>query len=91
MTVVLSSMTILNENGKITADIWDFSNDEKSSKNSLVKGGVEHFAFKNIVMSAAADNILNKKLRGGYAGMGVWFEDEYFKYFFSTLPQIAIN
>lgn len=84
-------MTIFNENGKITAEIWDFSNDEKSSKHPLVKGGVGHFVFKNIVMSAGADNILNKKWRGGYAGMGVRFEDEDFKYFFSMLPKISIN
>jgi len=47
-SVVLSSMTILNENGKITADIWDFFNDEKSSKDPHVKVGIEHFVFKNI-------------------------------------------
>ena len=53
-------MTILNENGKITADIWDFSYNEKSSKNPLVKVGIEHFVFKNIVMNTGADNILKK-------------------------------
>ena len=81
-----------NDNGgRITADIWDFSNDEKSSKNPHVKVGVEHFVFKNIFMSAGADNILNKKWRGGYVGMGVRFEDEDFKYLFGTLPKISTN
>ena len=42
-------------------------------------------------MSAGVDNILNKKWRGGYAGMGVRFEDEDFKYFFGMLPKISIN
>lgn len=81
-----------NDNrGRVTADIWDFSNDEKSSKNPHVKVGVEHFVFKNIFMSAGADNILNKKWLGGYVGMGVRFEDEDFKYLFGTLPQIPTN
>jgi len=43
------------------------------------------------LMSAGADNILNKKWRGGYVGMGVRFEDEDFKYLFGTLPKISIN
>jgi len=52
---------------------------------------VEHFVFKNIFMSAGADNILNKKWLGGYVGMGVRFEDEDFKYLFGTLPKIPTN
>lgn len=78
-----------DERGKITTDIWDFSNEEKSSKNPHVKVGVEHFIFKNIFLSAGVDNILNKKWRGGYVGAGVRFEDEDFKYLFGTLPKIS--
>jgi hypothetical protein len=89
--VILSSMTILSENGKISADIWDFSNDGKSPKNPHVKVGMEHFVFKNIFMSEVADNILNKKWRGGYAGIGMRCEDEDFKYLFGTLLQIPTN
>jgi phospholipid/cholesterol/gamma-HCH transport system substrate-binding protein len=77
------------DRGKITADAWDFSNDEKNSKNPHVKVGVEHFIFKKIFLSAGADNVLNSKWRGGYVGMGVRFEDEDFKYLFSTLPRIT--
>jgi hypothetical protein len=58
-------MTILNKNGKITADIWYFFNDEKSANNPHVKVGVEHFSFNNMLLSAGADNILSKKWRGG--------------------------
>ena len=43
------------------------------------------------LMSAGADNILNKKWRGGYVGMGVRFEDEDIKYLFGTLPKISTN
>lgn len=77
-----------DEKGKITADIWDFSNDEKSSKNPHVKVGVEHFIYNKLFLSAGVDNILNKKWRGGYVGAGVRFEDEDFKYLFGTLPKI---
>lgn len=81
-----------NDNkGRVTADIWDFSNDEDSSKNPHGKVGVEHYVFKNIFMSAGADNIFNKKWFGGYVGMGVRFEDEDFKYLFGTLPKIPTN
>ncbi|PKL51577.1 MAG: hypothetical protein CVV37_05755 [Nitrospira bacterium HGW-Nitrospira-1] len=77
-----------DDRGRITTDIWDFSNDEENAKNPHIKVGVEHFIFKNIFLSAGADNILNKKWRGGYVGMGVRFEDEDFKYLFGTIPKI---
>jgi len=76
------------DKGKITTDIWDFSNDEESSGNPHLKVGVEHFIFKKLFLSAGVDNILNKKWRGGYVGAGVRFEDEDFKYLFSALPKI---
>ena len=44
--VVLSSMTILNENAKITGD---FSNDEKNSKKPYVKAGLKHSIFKKFL------------------------------------------
>lgn len=78
-----------NERSKITADIWDFSNDEEDSKSPHVKAGVEHFIFKNIFLRAGADNIFNKKWRGAYFGMGFRFEDEDFKYLLSTLPRVS--
>jgi phospholipid/cholesterol/gamma-HCH transport system substrate-binding protein len=77
-----------DDRSRITADAWDFSNDEKNSKHPHVKVGVEHFIFKKIFLSAGADNILNNNWRGGYVGMGVRFEDEDIKYLFGTLPRI---
>jgi phospholipid/cholesterol/gamma-HCH transport system substrate-binding protein len=79
------------DRGRITSDIWDFSNDQKDSKNPHVRVGVEHFIFKNLFLHAGADNILNKKWRGGYAGMGVRFEDEDFKYLLGTVPKLSAN
>lgn len=77
-----------NDRGKVTTDVWDFSHDEEGAKSPHVKVGVDYFLFKNLFVSAGADNILNKKWRGGYAGVGLRFEDEDFKYLFGTMPSI---
>lgn len=79
---------LLKDKLKFTADIWDFSKDEAGSKNPHLKVGLDYFLFKNIFLSAGGDNLLNKKRRGAYAGAGVRFEDEDFKYLFGTLPKI---
>ncbi len=79
---------LLNDKAKITADIWDFSRDEEKAKNPHLRVGMDYFLFKNLFISAGADNILNKKWRGGYVGMGLRFEDEDFKYLLGTLPKI---
>lgn len=79
---------ILNDKGKITADVWDFSNDEEGSKSPHVRIGIDYFIFKNVFLTAGADNILNKKWRGAYIGAGLKFEDEDFKYLFGTVPKI---
>ena len=78
-----------NDRGKLTADIWDFSKDEEGAHSPHIRVGVDYFLFKNLFVSAGADNILNKKWRGGYAGVGVRFEDEDLKYLFGTLPRIS--
>jgi len=77
------------DKGKVTADIWDFSNDEEGARNPHVKIGVDYFLFKNLFISAGVDNVLNSKWRGGYAGVGLRFEDEDLKYLFGTLPSIS--
>ncbi|NCO68033.1 MAG: hypothetical protein COY75_10150 [Nitrospirae bacterium CG_4_10_14_0_8_um_filter_41_23] len=79
------------DRGKVTTDIWDFSNDEEGSKSPHVRVGVDYFIFKNLFVSAGADNILNKKWRGGYAGIGLRFEDEDFKYLFGTIPRVSLK
>lgn len=76
------------DKAKASVDIWDFSNDEEGAKNPHVKVGVDYYLFKNVFVTAGADNVLNKKWRGGYAGVGVRFEDEDFKYLFGNLPRI---
>ncbi|MBI4685376.1 MAG: MCE family protein [Nitrospirae bacterium] len=78
----------INDKAKLSADVWDFSNDEENAKNPHVRVGVDYFVFKNIFVSAGADNVLNKKWRGAYVGAGLKFEDEDFKYLFGTLPKI---
>jgi phospholipid/cholesterol/gamma-HCH transport system substrate-binding protein len=78
-----------NDKGKITADAWDFSNDEEGAKNPHVKIGIDYYLFKNLFVSAGADNIFSEKWRGGYAGVGLRFEDADLKYLFGTLPRIS--
>ena len=78
-----------NDRGKLVIDAWDFSNDEEEAKNPHLRAGVDYFIFKNLFISAGVDNIMNKKWRGGYAGMGMRFEDEDIKYLFGTLPRIS--
>jgi phospholipid/cholesterol/gamma-HCH transport system substrate-binding protein len=78
-----------NDKGKITADVWDFSGDEENAKSPHVKVGIDYYLFKNLFISAGGDNLLNEKWRGGYAGVGVRFEDEDLKYLFGTLPRIS--
>lgn len=73
---------------KVSADVWDFSSDEEGAKSPHVKVGADYFIFKNLFISGGVDNILNKKWRGGYIGVGLRFEDEDFKYLFGTVPRI---
>lgn len=77
------------DKGRITADVWDFSKDERDAKNPHVKVGVDYFVFRNLFLSAGADNVLNKKWSGGYVGLGLRFEDEDLKYLLGTLPKIS--
>ncbi|MBI4690272.1 MAG: MCE family protein [Nitrospirae bacterium] len=78
----------LSDKGKLSVDVWDFSRDEEGAKNPHAKVGIDYFIFKNIFLSAGADNILNKKWRGAYAGAGLRFEDEDLKYIFGSIPNI---
>jgi phospholipid/cholesterol/gamma-HCH transport system substrate-binding protein len=76
------------DKGRATIDIWDFSSDDEGAKNPHVRVGVDYYVFKNLFVSAGADNLLNDKRRGGYAGFGVRFEDEDFKYLMGSVPNI---
>ena len=79
---------LFNDKAKVSVDVWDFSNDEDEAKNPHAKVGVDYFIFKNVFLSAGADNIFNKKRRGAYVGAGLKFEDEDVKYLFGTIPKI---
>jgi phospholipid/cholesterol/gamma-HCH transport system substrate-binding protein len=74
------------DKGRAAIDIWDFSSDDEGAKNPHVRVGVDYYLFKNFFVSAGADNILNNKRRGGYAGVGVRFEDEDLKYLMGSVP-----
>jgi phospholipid/cholesterol/gamma-HCH transport system substrate-binding protein len=74
------------DKGRATIDIWDFSSDDEGAKNPHVRVGVDYFLFKNLFVSAGADNILNSKRMGGYTGIGVRFEDEDLKYLMGSMP-----
>ena len=76
------------DKGRAAVDIWDFSNDEEDSGNPHVRVGVDYYLFKNLFVTAGADNILSRKRRGGYAGVGVRFEDEDLKYLLGSMPSI---
>lgn len=73
---------------RFSADIWDFDSDEEGSNDPHLKFGFDYFVFKNLFVSVGADNILNERWRGGYAGLGLRIEDEDFKYLLGTLPSI---
>jgi phospholipid/cholesterol/gamma-HCH transport system substrate-binding protein len=75
-----------NDKIKLSADVWDFAKNEESATRPHVKVGLDYFLFKDIFVSAGIDNILNKKSRGGYVGVGVRFEDEDLKYLLGTIP-----
>ena len=78
----------LEDRLKLSADIWDFSNDEEDAKNPHLKIGLDYNFYRGLFISAGVDNILNSKWRGLFIGGGVRFEDEDFKYLFGTVPRI---
>lgn len=78
-----------NDRGKISADIWDFDNDEEHSNNPHLRIGIDYFLFRNLFITAGGDNLLNDEWRGAYAGVGLRIEDEDFKYLFGSLPRIS--
>ena len=77
------------DRGRVFVDAWDFPGDEQYATNPHVKTGLEYFLMKNIFVRAGGDNLLNKKWRGFFAGAGVRFEDEDFKYLLGSLPRVT--
>jgi phospholipid/cholesterol/gamma-HCH transport system substrate-binding protein len=78
----------LDDRLKLSADIWDFGNDEEGAKNPHLKIGIDYNIYNGLFISGGIDNILNSKWRGLFIGGGVTFEDEDFKYLFGTVPRI---
>ncbi|MDP2156699.1 MAG: MlaD family protein [Nitrospirota bacterium] len=68
-----------DDKGKITVDVWDFQKNEENAKTVHIKAGVSYFLFKNLFLSAGGDNLMSKRYRGGYVGMGVRFDEENFR------------
>ncbi|MBI5847671.1 MAG: MCE family protein [Nitrospirae bacterium] len=68
-----------NDKGKITVDVWDFQKNEENAKTVHVKAGVSYFLFRNLFLSAGGDNLMSKRYRGGYVGMGLRFDEQDFR------------
>ncbi len=81
----------LDDQLKVSADIWDFGNDEEYAKNPHLKVGLDYNIYKGIFLSTGVDNILNSRHRGIYFGGGVTFEDEDFKYLMGTMPRVPVK
>ncbi len=74
---------------RVSADIWDFDNEEEGSNNPHLKIGVDYYMFRNVFVSAGMDNLLNSEWKGPYFGGGIRFEDEDFKYLFGAMPDLS--
>ncbi len=73
---------------KVSADIWDFGNDEEGAEKPHLKVGLDYYLFRHLFINAGVDNLLNPEWRGFFIGSGLTFEDEDFKYIFGTVPKI---
>ncbi len=81
----------LKDRLKVSADIWDFGNDEEYAKNPHLKVGLDYNIYKGLFLSTGIDNILNSRYRGVYFGGGVTFEDEDIKYILGTMPKVPVK
>jgi phospholipid/cholesterol/gamma-HCH transport system substrate-binding protein len=79
---------LFNDRLQVSADIWDFGDDEADADDPHLRIGADFFLFKNIFISGGADNILNSNRIGAFVGGGLKFEDEDFKYIFGTVPSV---
>lgn len=68
-----------DDKGKISFNMSNFSKNAESSGTVYLKAGVSYFLFKNLFLSAGGDNLLSARHRGGYAGIGLRFDEESFK------------
>lgn len=68
-----------NDKGKISVDVWDFQKNEENARTAHLKAGVSYFLFRNLFLSAGGDNLLSRRYRGGYIGVGLRFEEQDFR------------
>ncbi|VAX26715.1 hypothetical protein MNBD_NITROSPIRAE02-1586 [hydrothermal vent metagenome] len=81
----------LNDRLKVSADIWDFDNEEEGAGRPHLKLYMDYYLFKNLFISGGVDNLLNSRWRGIYLGGGIKFEDEDLKYLFGSLPSVSVR
>jgi len=81
----------MNDRLKVSADIWDFDNEEEGARRPHLKLSMGYYLFRNLFISAGVDNLLNSRWRGLYFGGGIKFEDEDLKYLFGSLPSLSVR
>ncbi len=81
----------MNDRLKVSADIWDFDNEEEGARRPHLKLSMDYYLFRNLFVSAGVDNLLNSRWRGVYFGGGIKFEDEDLKYLFGSLPSVSVR
>ncbi len=81
----------MNDRLKVSADIWDFDNEEEGAGRPHLKLSMDYYLFRNIFVSGGVDNLLNSRWRGVYFGGGIKFEDEDLKYLFGSLPSVSVR
>ncbi len=81
----------MNDRLKLSADIWDFDNEEEGAGKPHLKLSMDYYLFRNLFISGGVDNLLNSRWRGVYLGGGIKFEDEDFKYLFGSLPSVSVR
>lgn len=82
---------LLNDRVRITADAWDFGEDEYLSENPHVKLAMDMFVTRNIFLSGGYDNVFNTEHSGYSVGVGLRFEDEDLKYMLGSMPSLPGN
>jgi len=79
---------VWNEKIMLFSDLWDFGRKERIDNKKLkpnLQVGLQYNVKGPVYIRVGGDELLNKKLRGGMAGVGVLFRDDDLKYILGTL------
>jgi len=77
---------IWNEKIMLFSDFWDFGRKENNKKlKPNLQVGLQYNVKGPLYIRVGGDDLLNEKLRGGMAGVGVLFTDNDLKYILGTL------